>query len=265
MIAMPSMVVSAQRNDQRRAPLTRTEIKEAEQRLSDLGYWAGPIDGVFDTATRSALIAFQKWEGRVITGELTIDELKAIRTGARPRAKEPGYEHAEVDLDRQVLLLVDDAGGVRVLPVSTGHGKTFMDEGQESVAYTPRGRFLVYDKDVGWHSGPLGSTYYANFISGGVAIHGARSVPERPASHGCVRIPMFAAREVSKLLKVGTIVLVYDRVSFVSAKDWIKNPKLKEAALSSLTAEVDDLGKEPTKGKSTSLAGRRSRSKQIRA
>jgi len=42
---------------------------------------------------------------------------------------------------------------------------------------------------------------------------------------------MFAAREVSKLLKLGTIVLVYDKVSFVSAKSWAENPKLKEAAL----------------------------------
>src|SRR5690349_16959838 len=138
LIATSSMVVSAQRNDQRRASLTRTEIKEAEQRLFDLGYWTGVIDGVFDAATRSALIAFQKWEGRVITGELTINELDAVRGSVAPKARELEYEHVEVDLDRQVLLLVNAAGGVRVLPVSTGHGKTFMDEGQESVAYTPR-------------------------------------------------------------------------------------------------------------------------------
>jgi hypothetical protein len=42
---------------------------------------------------------------------------------------------------------------------------------------------------------------------------------------------MFAAREVSKLMPVGTIVLVYDKISFVSAKAWAENPKLKEAAL----------------------------------
>jgi len=42
---------------------------------------------------------------------------------------------------------------------------------------------------------------------------------------------MFAAREVSRLLKLGTIVLVYDKVSFVSARSWVENPKLKEAAL----------------------------------
>ena len=60
---------------------------------------------------------------------------------------------------------------------------------------------------------------------------------ERPAkrkaswSHGCIRIPIFAARELSELLPIGTIVLVYDKVSFVSAKSWAENPKLKQAAL----------------------------------
>jgi len=106
-----------------------------------------------------------------------------------------------------------------------------MSDGQKSVAYTPRGRFVVYDKSFGWENGQLGSVYYANYISGGVAIHGYLSVPNEPASHGCIRIPMFAAREVSKLLQLGTIVLVYDKVSFVSAKEWAANPKLKEAAM----------------------------------
>src|SRR2546425_531498 len=113
--------------------LTRAETREAERRLSDLGYWTGAIDGVFDPATRSALIAFQKWQGRRITGQLTLDELVAIRTSAPPTAREDGYAHVEVDLDRQVLMLVNDQGGVRVLPVATGNDKPFVDEGQISI------------------------------------------------------------------------------------------------------------------------------------
>lgn len=220
--------------------VTRAEIKNAEQQLSDAGFWTGPIDGVFDAGSRSALIAFQKWHGREVTGQLTIEELHAIKNSAAPKAREFGYAHVEVDLDRQVLMLVDDDGSVRVLPTSTGNGKTFMDDGQQSISYTPRGRFLVYDKSVGWETGPLGSVYYPNYISGGVAIHGSRNVPNQPASHGCIRIPVFAAREVSKLLKVGTIVLVYDRVSFVSARDWVKDPLRKEAALAAITAHSSD-------------------------
>ena len=219
-----------QRSNHRDA-LTRTQVKEAERGLSELGYWTGPVDGVFDATSQSALIAFQKWEGRTINGRLTRDELEAIRNGEAPRARDVGYEHVEVDLDRQVLLLINHNGEVRVLPVSSGSGKEFTSDGQTSVAYTPRGRFVVYDKTFGWEDGALGSVYYANYISGGVAIHGYESVPAQPASHGCIRIPMFAAREVSRLLPLGTIVLVYDKVSFVSAKEWAENPKLKEAAM----------------------------------
>jgi N-acetylmuramoyl-L-alanine amidase len=211
--------------------LTRAQTREAERRLADMGYWTGAVDRLFDPATGSALIAFQKWEGRPVTGRLTLDELEAIRNGSSPKAREPGYAHVEVDLDRQVLLMFNDDGRVRVLPISSGSGKPFVDEGQESIAHTPRGRFLVYDKVVGWETGRNSSMYYSNYISGGVAIHGFRTVPIQPESHGCIRIPMFAAREVSKLMPIGTIVLVYDQVSFVSAKSWVENPELKQAVL----------------------------------
>jgi hypothetical protein len=229
LLVLTTATISAQQK--RRAGLSVAQIKEAEQRLSELGYWTGPVDGRLDDGSRAALIAFQKWEGREITGKLTRDELEAMRNGAAPKPRDTGYEHVEVDVDRQVLMLVKDDDSVRVLPVSTGSGKEFLDEGQMSIAYTPRGRFVVYDKTFGWEDGKLGSVYYANYITGGVAIHGYLSVPNQPASHGCIRIPMFAAREVSDLLPKGTIVLVYDKVSFVSGKAWAENPKLKQAAL----------------------------------
>ena len=216
---------------QQSSRLTRVQIRDAEQRLADMGYWTGVVDGVFDPATRSALIAFQKGEGRPITGKLSLEEIEAIRTSTSPKAREPGYGHVEVDVEHQVLLIVNEEGGVSILPVATGTDKPFVYDGQTSIAYTPRGRFLVYEKGVGWENNVPGSMYYPNYISGGIAIHGSYNVPMQPASHGCIRIPVFAAREVSKLLKLGTIVLVYDKVSFVSAKSWAENPKLKEAAL----------------------------------
>src|SRR5215813_11087141 len=100
----------------KRGSLTRAQIVEAERRLSELGYWTGPVDGRLDEGTTSALIAFQKWEGREITGKLTPGELEAIRNGVSPEPRDPGYEHVEVDVDRQVLLLVNEEGAVRVLP-----------------------------------------------------------------------------------------------------------------------------------------------------
>jgi peptidoglycan hydrolase-like protein with peptidoglycan-binding domain len=216
--------------------LGRAQTREAERLLAELGYWTGPIDGVFDPATRFALVAFQKWERRTITGRLTVEEIEAMRTSTMPAPRDGDYEHVEVDVDRQVLLIIDGKGGVRVLPVSTGTDKPFYYDGQTSIAYTPRGRFVVYDKTIGMDARFPGM-YYPNYISGGIAIHGYNNVPVQPASHGCIRIPMFAAREVSKQLKLGTIVLVYDKVSFVSAKSWVENPKLKEAVLANSGAQ----------------------------
>jgi len=230
-LAICLLVVSLHATASAQKRLTRAETKEAEGKLNELGYWTGTVDGIFDTASRSALIAFQKWEGRPITGTLTADELEAIRNGKAPQARDLGYEHVEVDINRQILMLVDDNDRVRVLPVSTGNDKPFIEQGENSIAYTPRGRFVVYNKTFGWEDGQVGTVYYANYISGGVAIHGYLSVPTQPASHGCIRIPMFAAREVSKLTPRGSIVLVYDNVSFVSGLSWAKNPKLKQAAL----------------------------------
>ncbi len=202
------------------ASLTRAELRQAESRLAEMGYWTGRVDGAFDGAARNAVIAFQKWQGLDVTGRLTRADLETIRTADAPRARETGYRHVEVDVDRQVLLLVDSYDNVRVLPVSTGSDKRYNEKGIRDLAYTPRGRFRVYGKAAGWKKSSLGLLYYPNYFSGGIAIHGNPAVPSEPASHGCVRIPMFASQEVSRLMPVGTIVLVYDKRSFVSAKDW---------------------------------------------
>ena len=130
-------IASAQQSRKRQSSLNRAEIREAERRLRDLGYWTAVVDGRFDPATQSALIAFQKWEGRSVTGKLTLAELEAIRTSAPPKARETGYAHVEVDIDRQVLMIIGEAGELLVLPVSTGSGREFIDQGQKSIAYTP--------------------------------------------------------------------------------------------------------------------------------
>src|SRR5690349_11876250 len=88
----------ANAQQKRSVGLTRAETREAERRLSELGYWTGPVDGILDAGTQSALIAFQKWEGRTITGKLTRNELEAIQTGIAPKARDTDYAHVEVDI-----------------------------------------------------------------------------------------------------------------------------------------------------------------------
>jgi len=203
--------VPAQRPRRKQAKLDTTTILEAEQRLSDLGYWTGPIDGVLDAGTSQALLAFQKVEGRTRTGRLTLKELEALRTASRPRPLEGGPFHVEVDLVRQVLFIVDDAGTVtKILPVSTGNNREFNTSEATLTAVTPRGRFKVSRKIPGWRKSELGLMYYPSYIVGGIAIHGSKSVPAYPASHGCIRIPMNAAEEFSDITPIGTLVIVHD-------------------------------------------------------
>ena len=187
------------------------EIERTEQRLAELGYWTGQIDGVLDSASKHALIAFQKVEGRERTGRLTLDEFEAIQNASRPEPRDKTYAHIEVDLKRQVLLVIDEAGNVtKVLPVSTGNGQRYTDRGKTQRAYTPRGTFMVLRKINGLRISSLGALYYPNYIVNGIAIHGSPSVPPFPASHGCIRIPMFAAKAFHDMAPVGTIVMVYD-------------------------------------------------------
>ena len=208
----PAQNVSRQRTTAPQSnKLEKEEIKTAEQQLSDLGYWTGEIDGSFDVATRQALIAFQKAERRKPTGVLTQEECAAISQAKPIVPRENTHAHFEVDLKRQILFLVDDKGVVsHILPISSGSGKDFTSQGWTRSAVTPVGRFKVYNKIKGWRESPLGLLYYPNYIVGGIAIHGNPSVPTRPASHGCIRIPMFAAVELSRLLPIGTEVLVYE-------------------------------------------------------
>ena len=191
--------------------VSKEEILAAERRLSELGYWTGPVDGTPDSASRHALIAFQKVEGRQRTGKLTRAELQALFSAQPPLPKDSGYAHVEIDLKRQVLFLVDATGTVtHILPVCSGNEKTYMDHGEIHRAHTPRGRFRILRKIAGWRLSSLGLLYYPNYIHNGIAIHGSLAVAVYPASHGCIRIPMFASRELSKLTPVGTEVIIYD-------------------------------------------------------
>jgi putative peptidoglycan binding protein/L,D-transpeptidase-like protein len=193
------------------ATLSKSEVRQAEQWLADLGYWTGPIDGVWDDASRHALIAFQKLQKAKPTGRLTRAEWNALSVAFPPRPLHSPGPHVEVDIARQVLFLVDSEGRVgNILPISSGSGKTFHENGYpETHAITPCGRLEVYAKASGWKTSPLGEMYNPMYIVGGIAIHGSQDMRTYPASHGCIRIPMFASQRLPKMVPKGTPVFVY--------------------------------------------------------
>lgn len=186
---------------------------EVEQRLNDLGYWITKVDGKRDDSTRQAVIAFQKVEGRKRTGVLSTADAELLRNASRPSPKyASGPAHVEVDINRQVLFVVDDEGVVKkTVSVSTGNEKKYFDDNQWQVAHTTRGNFKVQWKYNGVRKASLGDLYYPSYFNGGIAVHGSPSIPPYPASHGCVRVPLFADQALYKMMPVGMPVHVYDR------------------------------------------------------
>ncbi len=191
-------------------PLSPGEVKAAQRRLVELGYWAGSAAGPWDERWRHALIAFQKVEWRKPTGRLTRAEWDEMARAAPPAPRQTGPAHIEVDLARQVLFMVDDAGAAsHVLPISTGSGRPFRAPGWQGVAETPCGHFTVFSRGYGWHKSQLGEMFNPLYLVGGIAIHGSLDVPPKPVSHGCIRIPMYAARLLPRLVPREMPVVVY--------------------------------------------------------
>ena len=189
----------------------KPNLREAERLLSRMGYWLTKADGVADASTRHAITAFQKVEGLKRTGTLNAATMAALRKGKRPEPRYPGEAHIEVDLTRQVLFVVDGSGTVtHILPVSSGNEEKYFDEGKWQIAHTPRGAFNIERKINGVRKASLGDLYYPSYFSGGVAIHGSSSIPVKPASHGCVRIPRFADKAFFQMAPLGMLVFVYD-------------------------------------------------------
>jgi lipoprotein-anchoring transpeptidase ErfK/SrfK len=104
-----------------------------------------------------------------------------------------------VDLARQLLLVVINGRVDAVVDVSTGARRT----------RTPKGHFMVRRQVDGWDMPRR--LYRPKYFNGGVAVHGYRSVPPYPASHGCVRVTNSAMDWLWKTgtLKIGARIWVY--------------------------------------------------------
>jgi hypothetical protein len=192
--------------------LYETEFLEVETRLLDLGYWVGDVDGRFDENTSAAIAAFRRVNGYENYGAPNAADLAPLTKGSPLKLQGTGDSHFEIDLEKQVLFFVDAQGNVgKILPVSTGSGRVFRYGGRIQFAKTPTGVFTVFRKLVGWHTSSLGRMYYPNYVSGGIAIHGSSFVAGYPRTHGCIAVPLFAARELSELMPLGTVIIIRKR------------------------------------------------------
>jgi len=186
------------------------QVLALEKRLAELKYDVGRVDGFFDSNTGHAVMAFQKVHGLKRSGRATDDVLDGLVRAGPPAPLVPGggATRVEVDIKRQVLFLYTGGALNRIVSVSTGSGRRYCVEGQCDTAVTPGGSFRISRRISGWRTSRLGRLWNPLYFNGGIAIHGAASVPGYPASHGCVRVPMSTATWLPAVVPNGTPVYV---------------------------------------------------------
>jgi peptidoglycan hydrolase-like protein with peptidoglycan-binding domain len=186
------------------------KVLALQQRLAELGYDVGTPDGKLGARTSYAIMAFQKVEGLSRDGVAGPQVEAALATASKPGPMVPGgaATRIEIDVARQVLFHWVNGSLARILPVSTGSGERYCVDGECDVAVTPGGSFRIGRKAEGLEVSPLGELWWPMYFNGGIAIHGSPSIPPYPASHGCIRIPMYAAPTFYNEVGAGTRVMV---------------------------------------------------------
>ena len=174
------------------------KVRYLQAKLAQLGYMV-PRHGRFDDATARAVIAFRKVNRMPRVGfanSVMYYRLARGRGALRVRYPNHGH-HIEISRNRQVMALIEGDRVYKVFHVSTGAAST----------PTPLGSFRVFSKTAGYNA--LGMLHANYFAAGGYATHGYHTVPNYPASHGCVRTPIANARFIYNWARYGTRVDIY--------------------------------------------------------
>jgi peptidoglycan hydrolase-like protein with peptidoglycan-binding domain len=211
------------------------DVKALQLRLKALKFDPGPIDGQYGAGTQQAVWGFQaivkSQRYDVQTGEVD-DALWQVMqddiTFQPRRQDQPGATHMEIYLDSQAAIVFTDNKPTLLTHISSGTGARWCDlvkydtdnfgnpvdppvvKDQCGISKTPGGHFQFFRRYTGNREGPLGGMFNPVYFNYGIAVHGARIVPNHPASHGCIRIPEFIATYFPSLVKNGDQVWVWD-------------------------------------------------------
>jgi L,D-transpeptidase catalytic domain len=105
-------------------------------------------------------------------------------------------EHVEAPLSKQVLVFAKGDKPFAVYPVSSGKSST----------PTVTGHFSFIRQEPGYNAHGM---YYSFYFYGGYAVHGYESVPDYPASHGCIRTFIADQPEIYERINYGESIFVF--------------------------------------------------------
>lgn len=173
------------------------ETARLQERLLQMGFWVSAVDGRYGLTTRQGVMAVQKYLGLGATGSVNAETAAALsEMSQRARGRADAGTLVEVDKTRQLMFLVVDGQATWTINVSTGTEIPYERPNSNDpeiielgTSITPTGLYRVNrERPEGWWAGDLGEIYRPKYFVGGVAVHGAGSVPDYPASAGCVRV-----------------------------------------------------------------------------
>jgi lipoprotein-anchoring transpeptidase ErfK/SrfK len=185
-------------------------VRKLQRRLAQLHYYPGRVTGHFNHSTTEAVWAFKEVQGLSTAhhpNRVGVIMQHALVHPRKPRVLAPHGPklRIEINLRRQVLVLYRHGKVSLVSHISPGGGYFYPCPGGGTCgpAITPDGNYRAHWFARGWLTVPLGQMYNPVFFIGGdFAIHGDIPVPLKPASHGCVRIPMDIAQFFHKQIHI---------------------------------------------------------------
>ena len=151
-------------------------------------------DGVFDESDQGAVLAFQKVNGLERTGEVTPALWTLL---ARRRRPEGALRAATTSRSTRRARCCSSSATARSRSRRTSRPARPATRRSASGASTA--------SVVGWDW----VLWYPSYFLRGFAIHGYPSVPAYPASHGCVRVPMWLAPRLYEQIPMGSSIYIY--------------------------------------------------------
>jgi L,D-transpeptidase catalytic domain len=165
--------------------------------MRSMGYIAN--DGrCFGGKTARGVLAYRKVNGMSRSyraGKGLVKRAFAGKGGYRVRHPNAG-EHVEAPLSKQVLVFAKDDKPFAIYPVSSGKSST----------PTVTGHFEFIRQEPGYNSHGM---YYSFYFYGGYAVHGYESVPDYPASHGCIRTFIADQPEIYNRIDFGEDIFIF--------------------------------------------------------
>lgn len=225
-------------------------VKQLQQRITDLGYYTGPISGSFQGNTRNAIKKIQKQNAMTENGvvdeatwNLIFNDVTIVLPNATPKPTPeptPVPFAVTVDVRNQVVTVYtrDDNGQytvpVRQMLCSSGTTKNPSDVGD----------WVLNGRKANWCTFPQWGNTYARYwtrINSSIAFHSViytavnnKSVKVssykalgKRASHGCIRLTVADAKWVYDNVGAGTVVTIReDLPEDPELRDSLKLPEL---------------------------------------